>query len=724
MESQQLFVEKIEIEKFKKIRDLTLEPDKSGNLLFGSFRSGKTSLCEFIQFCLYGADSVALARGNAEDALGRISLSLDGRRLILERKVIGGEESVSFVDAEDMTEIFIGEDTPGKFLTGLDQDSFNLITYFKQSRYETPLAKPKFSFLNHLASLRPETKSIYRDAMVAKDKKNRFRNGQGTGSLDLLLSEKAKLISQLENQPKLEEEEKNCNASLGEISDKIDENDRRCVLIKADMAGFEDDLKLSRNKENAEDLHRSIVAKEKEARILGFELQNKIGKLTREEMETMRDDYNRLSLAVTSLSEARLALSASEENLAFHQRLFTENESEAYYFAEKKKIDSKRRGRTLLQVLGVVLMAAGASLYFLLDHFGFSIITSLATGCAVFLFGVAMECISTVFTGAIRRILEKNGKGSLSEFNDFYEKISAHAKTTQVYRDKVRSDEEKCKKRSEEKDRAQDEIAQKIFSLGYTEEDGELLAICDEIIEANESYYDLTDEIAEEKKEYDTILSKDIEGPSRAVSPEFSALQKELAFLTAQNDSLYKKKALLNARLQEIRSVFTGDPEELQASLSHLEESIAEENRAYEAASLNEALCSAQKENFENDLKLLLSSKINERLSFILREGESYLFDEEFELCFCDKKSILPLISLGGGVISELGFLVFRLTLAELLQKNHLPMIFDDSFATLSSESTEKLYGIVRGVCSQFFIATSSEDMATLCRGTAKIFVL
>ncbi|MBR4288861.1 MAG: AAA family ATPase [Clostridia bacterium] len=724
MDSQHLFVEKIEIEEFKKIRNLTIEPSKGANLLFGSFRSGKTSLCEFILFCLYGADSVAFARGNAEDALGRIYLNLDGRRLLLERRVTAGEEKASFVDLVNFCEVETGGETPGKYLTGLDQDSFSLITYFKQSRYETPLAKPKFSFLNHVASLRPETQSIYRDAMLAQEKKHRFRNNQGTGSLDLLLSEQAQLRNQLENQPKLEEEEKNCNASLSEISDKIDENDRRSVLIKADMAGFEDDLMLSRNKESAEDLHKSILAKEKEARILNYELTSKIGKLTPEELDTLKNDYNRLSLAVAALTEARLALSASEENLAFHQRLFTENESESYYFSEKAKIQKFRFWKTLMQIAGILLMAFGASLYFLLDYFKYSFIACLASGISVLLFGVATVCISTVFTGAIHKILDRNGKATLHEFNDFYDKVCAHAKTTQVYRDKVRFDEDICKRKSSEKDRAHDIIAQKVFSLGYTEEDGELLAICDEIIEGNENFFDLMAEIEEEKSRYDAILSKDVEGASRTVSPEFSALQKELAFLTAQNDSLYKKKALLRARLQEIHSVFSGDPEELQASLTSLEEAIAKENQAYEMASLNDALCSAQKENFENDLKLLLSEKINQKLSFLLGEGESYLFDEAFELCFCDKKSILPLISLGGGVVAELGFLVFRLTLAEILQKNHLPMIFDDSFATLSMESASEVYKIISSSCNQFFVATSSEDMVSLCRETATVFVL
>ena len=57
MNLQRLTIEKIEIEQFKKIRNLTVSPEKGANIFFGSFRSGKTSLCEFIQFALYGADS-------------------------------------------------------------------------------------------------------------------------------------------------------------------------------------------------------------------------------------------------------------------------------------------------------------------------------------------------------------------------------------------------------------------------------------------------------------------------------------------------------------------------------------------------------------------------------------------------------------------------------------------------------------------------------------------
>ena len=129
-------------------------------------------------------------------------------------------------------------------------------------------------------------------------------------------------------------------------------------------------------------------------------------------------------------------------------------------------------------------------------------------------------------------------------------------------------------------------------------------------------------------------------------------------------------------------------------------------------------------DKFEEDLKKLLTNKINRRLAFLLREGESFVFDEEFELCFCDQKSVLPLISAGGGVITEMGVLAFRLALSEVLGSTHFPMIFDDSLSVLSPEQSKVFYDGLRETCSQFFIITSSDELCKICRETANFVEL
>ncbi len=723
MNLQRLTIERIEIEQFKKIRDLTVSPEKGANIFFGSFRSGKTSLCEFIQFALYGADSVSLARGNTEDAKGKIFFSSEKGNFVVERQLIGGEESVLFYK-DSPAEPIATSLTPGEYLTEMDQDSFDLISYFRQAKYETPVVKPKFSILNHIASFSPETESIYRDLLVLDKKRNQFCNSEKNGTLDILLDKEVRLKKELEEHPDWEKEASDCLEALSEIREKIDDNDRRCVLIKADMAGFADDLKLSQNKENTEETFHKIVAKEKRFKIASFEVSSKIGKLSRNELEEMKNDYNRLSLAVANLNKARISLASAEENLAYHESIFTGKNSLENLLETKEKIKKQKNAKLLLYILGILFLSAGIALGVLLHYFNFDLITCIASCLALVLCSVSSFSVSTLFKARIRNLFSMHETDSLPEFYRLYEKVAAHDKTKEVYREEVFIAENLCRERIAEKDAIQEKIAGKVKSLGYSEEDGELLAVCDEIIEANDALFDLEDEIENDKIEYKKKLCENVDGEKMTLSPEFVSLQKELAFLSAQNDALYKKKALISARLQEAKEKSARNPEDIKADLEKIGAAISEEKSAFEGVDLNFSLAKARKDQFESDLKKALSKHINEQTAHLLGEGESFLFDDDFELCFCDRKSVLPLIAAGGGVISEMGLLAFRLSLAKLLKKTCLPMIFDDSLAKLSQENAKKFYDYIRENCCQFFIATSSEELLDISRDTANIVTL
>lgn len=718
MNFQTITVESIEIAQFKKIRDFSFVPEKGANLFFGTFRSGKTSVCEFIQFALYGADSVALARDNAEDAHGKITVSADNRTFLLERSVIGGVESLTFLDAQTAQPVEI-DTTPGEFFTGLDQETFDLVTYFKQARYETPVFKPGQWFLSAIASQSPETMRLYEEWSALNE-----ANSEKNGALDLLREQKDKLQKQLDSRSALDEEVNSCNASLEEIDAKLDENDRRCVLLKADMAGHADDLKLSQNKENAEDLNRRIQANEKKLRIANYDVTNKIGKLTPEELDEMKGDYNRLSLSVTALNDARMALTAAEENLEFHEKLFAGKGNARNYSAEKKKIAKNKTLRMILQILAVLLVGIGVATALILHSMDFDLTVAIAAASATGILGIALFFLTSIFTFNIQKILKDSGKKSVVEFNEYLDRLNAHSKTTQLYRDQVKTERERCAKKGQETEEAQNVISQKIKKLGYTEEDGEVLAICDEIIEANDALYDLQALVEEEKEQYRKLLSKDVENQSLTVSPEFQALQKELAFLSVQNESLYKKKALLSSRLKSAKEQLEQDPEVLNEELKKLEEALKNEEAEYETIRLKLALENTKKENFENEIKARLQQSINEKLSFMLKPGESFLFDEVFELCFCDQKSVLPLMGAGGGMVSEMGLLAFRLSMAQMLKKNRLPMIFDDSLAMLAPDAAKDLYEVLCKTCGQFFLATSSRHILELCEGSAKIYEL
>ncbi len=723
MDFERLAIEEIEIRQFKKIRDLKIEPGKRCNLFLGSSRSGKTSLCEFIQFALYGADSVSMARGGVEDAEGSLTLSADGKLFVVKRSVISGKESFSFYekDSEAPVETQL---TPGEYLTGLDLDSFDLISYHRQAKYETPISRPKFSVLNQIASSSEDTRDIYRDLLICGEKRRAFCNEEKNGRLDVLMQKEEELQGELARYPEILSEIEDHQLQIGQIREKIDENDRKCVLLKAQIAEFSDELKLIQNKKNAEELHRKILAGEKKLRILAFDLKNKIGKLTKHELNQMKQDYNKLSLAAIKLNEAHMALTSAKDNLAYHETLFQGSSSLDHLTEVKETLKKKKLGRLLICILGIVLISSSAVLSLLLRQGGFDMITYLATGASVLLCGVASLCLSTLFTGKIKYILEKQNLQSVQEFDELYEKVVAHNKTTQVYRDELENCRDKVEKRTEEKAQVHQRISDRIKALGYKEEDGEILAICDDIIEANDIFYDLEVEIDLDKAEYKRMLSEDVEDENASISEEFLNLQNKLNFLVAQNDALYKKKATLTGLIQEAEEKTLRTPEMIREELEKNNTELVKVKFEFESADLNSTLAKAKKDKFESDLKKVLTKKINQRMKFLLGEGESFLFDEDFELCFCDQSSVLPLIAAGGGVISEIGLLSFRLALAELMKKTGLPMIFDDSMSGLGQEDCREFYRSLQETCSQFFVATSMTEHTTLCQEDAKVIKL
>lgn len=721
MDGSAYAIERIEIERFKKIRDLVLEPGAGANILFGGYRSGKTSLCEFIRFALYGAEAVSFPKGTGEDALGTLLFRRGEELYSIRRSLVGEKEDLSFTDS--VTGIDVETDlSPGQYLLGLDRSAFDVIAYFRQARYEAPVFRPDIAILDQIASFRPETENVYRDYLTSKAKTEAISNEEQTGSMDLIEAKLKNVREDLDQRPQQAEKILDDEAALREIAARLDENEKRCVLIKADMAKYEDDLQLSRNKENAAELKRDIQAKEKRLRLLKFDVSSKIGALDRKETEELKQDYNRFSLALTELGEARNKLAAAQETLAFHESLFTGRDSAAHYDEEWERIRREKKKRLAFHVTGVVMIALGAALGLMLYFLNFEAAVCFACAGALALCGAALFAAGRLNTLAIRRVVSENGREDLADFAAFREKLAAHAKTAQVYREAVAEAKEACTEKERALGRIRARIEQKLHALGHESEE-DLLAACDEIILSNESVFDLEDEIRADWSEYLTRLAKDVERDSLEVSPEFDALQKELIFLTKQIESLTRRRDAIQAELEELRTRST-NAEPLLEEAAKLEEALRREQHLLEVAKIDLSLAETNKLRFENALKEALTAGINRRLSFLLKEGESFLFDERFELCYKDQESVMPVLSLGGGQLAETGLFAFRLGLAELLNKNDLPMIFDDPFSNCGTEEIRQLYRILTECCGQFLLSTASREVVDLCGDSAKLLTV
>ena len=711
MNETKIAIERIEVRCFKKIRDLVLEPGEGANVLFGEYRSGKTSLCEFIRFALYGAEAVSLPKGASEDACGSLLFRRGEELFRIERRVENDTETLVFTDEVKQAPVET-ELTPGEYLTGLERRAFDTVAYFRQARYETPVFRPGIAILDQIASFQPETENVYR--------KEEFTNDEKTGSLDRAEAKLAAVRRKLDEGPERSREIARREAALAEIASRIDENEKRVVIIKADMAGFSDDLKIARNKENAAQLKREIQAKEKRLRLMKYEVSNKTGLLERSDAEALKEDYNRYSLALTELGEARNTLASAQETLSFHEGMFTGRDGAEHFEKEAERIKREKKKRLWMNVAGVASAALGVMLGIALRFLNFDWSVCLAAAGTLLLCGVALFSAGQIFTMNIHRILSENGKKDLAEFYETCEKLEAHAKTTQVYREAVEKAEKECEKERLRVDGIRERIHKKLFATGRKIADGDLLALCDQIVDANEGIFDLEDEIRAGWEEYLSKLSKDVEREDLEVSPEFDALQKELFFLTKQSESLAARRDALTAETEGLKLDAVKE-KELRAEAENAAEEVRRENHLFEVVKMDLALAESNRARFEAKLKEALTLSIHRKIGFLLKEGEGFLFDEDFELCYRDRASILPVLSLGGGQLAEMGLLAFRLGLAELLNKNDLPMIFDDPFTYLGPEEVRQFYEMLRSSCGQFFLSTSSREVAHLCADTARI---
>lgn len=713
-------IEKIEIRKFKKIENASFDLTPDANVFYGGLASGKTSVAEFLVFLFYGADAVFLPMRRSEDFDGTVTLICRGERYTLTRSLVGGRETVSFTGPSG--EPVSCETTPGEYLTGMDKDTFDLAVFFEPGRSGAHLKGAGRSILERIAGTRPETGRLYSESTALEKELKQLCNEEKSGSLDRVKEKKDGLLRLIEQKPALEKELAECRETISRIETKIDENDKRVVILKADLAGFTDDQKLLENKENAQALKRDIQLKEKKLKLLNFDLNGKIGKLSRPQLEELKEQYNVLSLSISELSEARSHQTVAEEHLSYHRSLFSDAPAEDRFDEARKDLRINRTSAGVMRVIGIVMIAVGVLAGVLLAVFGQGFALALSAAVSLALVGVACFFLSRIFRASIRRILSEFSKDSIGDFEREFELLKAHAKVEEIYSDLARSARRECEEKAAQTAESENAISRSLATLGYTEEDGEILAICDDIIEANETYFDLEDDIETEKKEYDELLRADVSRDNTELSAEFVSLEKELDFLSRQNESLVRRRAALEKQGENILGLLR-DEKETAAEIEALSREEEELQKRYRSLQIDRTLTESRKAEFEKALKVLLESRVNEKLAFRLAEGERYVLDENFELCYSENDRVLPFSGTGSG-IEELGYLALRLSVAELLTGESDLFIFDDPFAFLDSQTAKDLAASLTRLHGQSLVTTSSEEVVHVLDGAARIFPL
>ena len=144
-----MIIEKIEIESFGAIKNLTLDLKNELNIIQGSNESGKSSIADFIKFMLYGLNGKSIDGHLSErkkainflesHAGGSMTVLVDEKRYKISRSVsVSGKtkesvhSTVSITDPVTGSHYFEGEE-PGEALLGIGEHLFVSSAYLRQA---------------------------------------------------------------------------------------------------------------------------------------------------------------------------------------------------------------------------------------------------------------------------------------------------------------------------------------------------------------------------------------------------------------------------------------------------------------------------------------------------------------------------------------------------------------------------------------------------------------
>lgn len=717
-------------------KDLAFELDEKTNVFIGKNCCGKTTLCDFIRFMFYGTcgNRDLFPWDGTKTVSGEMIVSADGSLYkIFRSETLSDDESDNRCVITDPDGAPLGGGiSPGGYFLNLDPFVYDRTIYFPQKQNNKIQADTDVASLDVWGESFSGKQKLYSSRSELEKEKSLLMNDSKTGELDILLNERLRSKEGSKEMDEKREEYKAAEKNLEEINNKIASNNKRIVILKADMKNYTDDIKLTENRENASSLKSEIKHNEKKIKYLSFEAQNALPGMTRDDIANLSDEYLEYSRLSAELSDASAKLETANENYAINSRLFSEDSRDEIEDT-CVLLENKRKIKNLFTSFGTLFVLMGififCYLYFLSQR---ELLFSGLIAGAVFVFALIMFVCASVFRHSSEKILSEMNLESQSEFDELYEQYMSFKASDGIYTDAVenaRAEHLRIAGLLEEKLLSMRRFLENKRLSGEDKgipsfhdcNDSELLSRIDVILSKYNTLFETEDSIENQKRDYRQLLSRDVHKETLEVSSEFAVLEKELAFITKQNSALFSKQSEAEERLKRLKAKLEKKDEnskdtkvseadvisrleryrDLQISCDELDKTIAE---------------------LEDRVLQPISARVNALMSFALKSGESFILSENFEFKYKRGSQTMPFSRAGGG-LSELALIALRIAFSEQLTKGKVPMIFDESFMFIDKDSALSLCRIIEADGRQIIFCSSSESDHTSAFASPKMFL-
>lgn len=664
-------LESLHVVQFASLRDYRLQAE--GQLCEFFIKNEETArdLCDFIAEFLYSPQAPEGEMVLATQEHGPLTLRV--------------KEGVRSYEGEASLE---NPACPGHALTGLSEEIFReLLINFVHEGVPTPVSPALLDFC-----LQPHNApgKLMQNIHSLDEKKRIYTTPEGTGKSDLALRRHREITETLSAEEPLRAQRNEVLRELETYQAKLDENAQRTVIVKADMNTFSDDVKLMENRQNASHLKNEIQAKEKRLRIMKYDAQREVPMPQPIELYDIKQAYSDFSRVSAQLQNEQNRLNAAQDSLKEQNSRFAHADYDAESVHEDyQRIERNRKGRWSFLWVCAALMVLALGSFIALIFSPCSQLFAGLVGLSVFLGAAICLVISSMFSHSTRQILKKLKIKTRKDFDRLHARLQEYESNKAYLEAQIQT----CRQQCLLYERLTEDQKEKLKALlAYTglplETTAQISHLCDRILSNSDAIQDLEQQLAQQKRIYQRMLSADVNKTTLTVSNEFLSLERELDFLQRQNAALLSKKSKAEAALAQLDEGIA-QAERLHEELKNTEEDIEQLSREYNS------ICALQKPHLKEaaSLKDYLETNFcaaaDELLRNIRKPGEHFALSDR----------LLPVVVCRGEVVAKAGdgsylsraaMLVYKLLLSMEYLK-HCPLFFFDGFSFLDQSTARDM---------------------------------
>lgn len=733
-------IKSCEIKNFGKLCDKTICPSDGITVIRGNNESGKSTLCAFIKYVLYGFsgkgsrdernnEKLRYTPWNGLRCSGALLLEDSSHDLYRVERKSDGKTSMGVILNSGGSECYKGFDA-GDIFYGIDAAAFEKSSFVGQDDIEPDDMKELGKSLENLVFKGDADENTYEEAKKnLNGQRNKLYNKlRGTGRIFELESSidelRAKRLAQSENNAKLNTSEfaaEETEKKLTLTNERLEALYREAQNIEAYRAGeLLEKIELAEEKmKNSEYTYLSAV---KRCSVDGFlPDRSYLDELTR-----VHSAYV-LSVPEAANAERELARLNSEYSASaysihngtrFDTSIDTDSTEIDEILEKARKLHAKRKKLSGLAILFLCL-----------------VVTIPVS--------IVLSVLAAKKKTELSSLLSKYGFENITELESFCKKYSELYPTLGGLRDRIAEMRSTTSELLAVRDRNRSELQNILSKAGFiipSDEASFMVQLRDVIIPAIKA--DVSElekvygEYVRDKNAYEALAEVSDIDYLRELSSKKSEQPPHRPKEEVDRAIKYDEgaKALLSKKLNDLKleiarlSAVTTDPADIENEIYKLEQELSEARLHSEALELAMEFLDKAGTEIRVNVFPNISERAGELFSkFTGGKYKSLFFDKDFAIKVLEKGETetrkAGFLSAGA---YDTAYIALRVALAEQLCKNKPTLIFDDSFAKIDDERLENILEVLYKLSEEYqiMILSCHDREAKILKDRCKVIVL